>query len=67
MVVSDGVTALATAEESDVLAGTYIIDLPFVTASAGGSTFTVEFQNDTNVAVAPTAGSVVAVVEYKVV
>lgn len=67
MVVSDGVTTLATAEESDVLAGTYIIDLPFVTASAGGSTFTVEFQNDTNVAVAPTAGSVVAVVEYKIV
>lgn len=67
MVVSDGVAVLATADESDVLADTYIIDLPFVTASAGGSTFSVEFQNAGATAVAPTAGSVTAVVEYKVV
>lgn len=61
MVVGDGVATLASADESDVMAGTYIIDLPFAVASAGGSTFTLTFDT------APTAGSVVATVEYKVV
>lgn len=67
IVVSDGVATLASGDESDVLADTYIIDLPFATASAGGSTFSVEFQNAANAAVAPTLGAMTAVVEYKVV
>lgn len=67
MIVGDGVKTLATAAESDILVGTYLIDLPFADATDGGSTFAVTFQTDSAVPVAPTTGSVVAVVEYKVV
>lgn len=61
MVVSDGVATLASADESDVMVGTYLIDLPFAASTAGGSTFTLTFDS------APSAGQVTAVVEYKVV
>ena len=60
MTVSDGTATLASADESDVMVGTYVIDLPFATATAGGSTFSLAFDT------APSAGQVTAVVEYKV-
>ena len=66
MVVTDGTTVLASATESDVEQGTYVIELPFVDATAGDSDIEVEFKDESAVDVAPTTGSVVAVVEYKV-
>jgi len=37
MVVSDGTVELAEEADSDVLAGTYVVDLPFAVATAGGA------------------------------
>jgi len=67
MVVSDGTTELAEEADSDVVAGTYVIDLPFAVATAGGASIDVNFlQADGTTAAVPTAGSMIAVVEYKV-
>ena len=67
MVVSDGTTELAEEADSDVLAGTYVVDLPFAVATAGGASIDVNFlQSDGTTAATPTAGNMIAVVEYKV-
>jgi len=67
MVVSDGTTELAEEADSDVLAGTYVVDLPFAVATAGGASIDVNFlQSDGTTAAIPTAGNMIAVVEYKV-
>lgn len=67
MVVSDGTAELAAEPDSDITGGTYVVDLPFLVASAGGSTISVQFNDDGAVAAAPSAGAITAVVEYKVV
>lgn len=61
MTVGDSVATLVSADESDTMVGTYVADLPFAVASAGGSTFSLTFDS------IPTAGQVTAIVEYKVV
>ena len=67
MVVSDGTTELAAEVDSDIVAGTYIVDLPFAVATAGGASIDLSFkQSDGTTAAVPTAGDMVAVVEYKV-
>lgn len=67
MVVSDGTTELAEETDSDILAGTYVVDLPFAVATAGGASVDLSFlQSDGTTAAIPTAGNMVAVVEYKV-
>ena len=67
MVVSDGTTELAEEADSDILAGTYVVDLPFAVATAGGASIDLSFlQSDGTTAAIPTAGDIVAVVEYKV-
>lgn len=67
MVVSDGTTELAEEADSDIVAGTYVVDLPFAVATAGGASIDVNFlQSDGTTAAVPTAGSMIAVVEYKV-
>lgn len=67
MVVSDGTVELAEEADSDVLAGTYVVDLPFAVATAGGASIDVNFlQSDGTSAAIPTAGNMIAVVEYKV-
>jgi len=67
MVVSDGTTDLAEEADSDILAGTYVVDLPFAVATAGGASVDVNFlQTDGTTAAVPTAGNMIAVVEYKV-
>lgn len=67
MVVSDGTTELAEEADSDIVAGTYVVDLPFAVATAGGASIDVNFlQADGTTAAVPTAGSMIAVVEYKV-
>ena len=66
MVVTDGTTQLAEEADSDVLAGTYVVDLPFAVATAGGADIDVEFKDGSEAAAIPTAGSMIAVVEYKV-
>jgi len=67
MVVSDGTVELAEEADSDVLAGTYVVDLPFAVATAGGASIDVNFlQSDGTTAAIPTAGNMIAVVEYKV-
>ena len=67
MVVSDGTVELAEEADSDVLAGTYVVDLPFAVATAGGASIDVNFlQSDGTSAAIPTAGNMIAVVESKV-
>ena len=67
MVVSDGTTELAEESDSDILAGTYVVDLPFAVATAGGASVDLSFlQSDGATAAIPTSGNMVAVVEYKV-
>lgn len=67
MVVSDGTTDLAEETDSDILTGTYVVDLPFAVATAGGASVDLNFlQADGLTAAIPTAGGVTAVVEYKV-
>ena len=66
MVVTDGATQLAEEADSDVLAGTYVVDLPFAVATAGGADIDVEFKDGSEAAATPTSGSMIAVVEYKV-
>lgn len=67
MVVSDGTAELAAEVDSDIVAGTYVVDLPFAVATAGGASIDLSFlQSDGTTAAVPTAGNAVAVVEYKV-
>lgn len=67
MVVSDGTAELAAEVDSDIVAGTYVVDLPFAVATAGGASIDLSFlQADGITAAVPTAGNAVAVVEYKV-
>lgn len=67
MIVTDGSALLAEESDSDVTTGTYVVDLPFAVATAGGATVSVQFRDVQEDPIVPTAGALVAVVEYKVV
>ena len=64
--ISDGsLTMVADADADITTAGSYVIDLPFATATAGGATITLAFLNSSAAAATPTSGSAVVTVEYK--
>jgi hypothetical protein len=64
--LSDGTTTWVANADADITtAGTYVIDLPFATATAGGATFTLAYLNSGASAVTPTAGAGIVTVEYK--
>lgn len=65
IVISDGVTDLVTALDTDMSeAGFFIIDQGYETATAGGSTISATFGNG-GTPVSPATGAVVIGVEYK--
>ena len=64
--LSDGTTTwVADADADATTAGTYVIDVPFATATAGGATFTLSYRDGSSNLVAPTAGAGIVTVEYK--
>ena len=67
MTISDGTTALAGVNDSDLgTTGSYVIDLDAATATAGGATLTLAYkQSDGSTASTPTAGACTVAVEYK--
>ena len=56
---------MADADADVTSAGSYVIDLPFATATAGGATITLAFLNGSAAAATPTSGAAVVTVEYK--
>jgi len=64
--IGDGSYTFVTENDSDVAtAGTYVVDLPFSTATAGGSTLTLNFLDSGASAATPSGGAAVVTVEYK--
>ena len=64
--IGDGSYSFVTENDSDVTtAGTYVVDLPFSTATAGGSTLTLNFLDSGASAATPSGGAAVVTVEYK--
>ena len=64
--VSDGsLTLVADADADITTAGSYVVDLPFATATAGGATITLNFLDSGASAATPTGGSAIVTVEYK--
>ena len=64
--LSDGTTTWVADADADVsTAGTYVIDVPFATATAGGATFTLSYRDASANLVAPTGGAGIVTVEYK--
>ena len=64
--ISDGsLTMVADADADITTAGSYVVDLPFATATAGGATITLAFLDGSAAAATPTGGSAIVTVEYK--
>lgn len=64
--ISDGsLTLVADADADITTAGSYVVDLPFATATAGGATITLAFLDGSAAAATPTGGAGVVTVEYK--
>jgi hypothetical protein len=64
--IGDGsYTFVANADSDVTTAGTYVVDLPFSTATAGGSTLTLNFLDSGASAATPSGGAAVVTVEYK--
>ena len=64
--LSDGTTTFVANADADITtAGSYVIDLPFATATAGGATMTLAFLDSGASAATPTGGSAIVTVEYK--
>ncbi len=64
--ISDGsLTLVADADADITTAGSYVVDLPFATATAGGATITLAFLDGSAAAATPTGGAAVVTVEYK--
>ena len=64
--ISDGSYTLVADADADITtAGTYVVDLPLSTATAGGATITLAFLNGSAAAATPTGGSAIVSVEYK--
>ena len=64
--ISDGsLTLVANADADITTAGSYVIDLPFATATAGGATISLAFLDSGASAATPTGGAGVVTVEYK--
>ena len=64
--ISDGsLTMVADADADITTAGSYVVDLPFATATAGGATITLAFLDGSAAAATPTGGAGVVTVEYK--
>ena len=64
--LSDGTTTFVANADADIkTAGTYVIDVPFATATAGGATFTLSYLQSGGSASTPTGGAGIVTVEYK--
>ena len=64
--IGDGsLTMVANADADITTAGSYVIDLPFATATAGGATISLAFLDSGASAATPTGGAGVVTVEYK--
>jgi len=64
--ISDGSYTLVADADADITtAGTYVVDLPLSTATAGGATITLAFLDGSAAAATPTGGSAIVSVEYK--
>lgn len=64
--IGDGsLTMVADADADITTAGSYVVDLPFATATAGGATITLNFLDSGASAATPTGGSAIVTVEYK--
>ena len=64
--IGDGsLTMVANADADITTAGSYVIDLPFATATAGGATISLAFLKSNASASTPTGGSAIVTVEYK--
>ena len=64
--LSDGATTFVANADADITtAGSYVIDIPFATATSGGATFTLAFLDSGASAATPTGGSAIVTVEYK--
>lgn len=64
--ISDGSYTLVADADADITtAGTYVVDLPLSTATAGGATITLAFLDSGASAATPTGGSAIVSVEYK--
>ena len=64
--LSDGTTTFVANADADITtAGTYVIDVPFATATAGGATFTLSYLQSGGAASTPTGGAGIVTVEYK--
>ena len=64
--IGDGsLTMVADADTDITTAGSYVIDLPFATATAGGATISLAFLDSGASAATPTGGAGVVTVEYK--
>jgi hypothetical protein len=64
--IGDGsLTLVADADADITTAGSYVVDLPFATATAGGATITLNFLDSGASAATPTGGSAIVTVEYK--
>ena len=64
--ISDGSYTLVADADADITtAGTYVVDLPLSTATAGGATLTLAFLDGSAAAATPTGGSAIVSVEYK--
>ena len=64
--ISDGsLTLVADADVDVTSAGSYVVDLPFATATAGGATISLNFLNGSAAAATPTSGAAIVTVEYK--
>jgi hypothetical protein len=64
--ISDGSLTLVADADADIkTAGSYVVDLPFATATAGGATITLAFLDGSAAAATPTGGAGVVTVEYK--
>jgi len=64
--MSDGSLALVADADADITtAGSYVVDLPFATATSGGATITLNFLDVGASASTPTGGSAIVTVEYK--
>ena len=64
--ISDGSATLVANADADITtAGSYVVELPFATATSGGATISLAFLDSGASAATPTGGAGVVTVEYK--
>jgi len=66
--LTDGTTTWVADADADVTTtGTYVIDLPFATSTAGAASFTLNYLQSNASASTPTGGAGIVTVEYKAI